>query len=73
MPSQHPWRKIEVTICNYQADNPLYVWPDVCIWWFASLEKYDHTWHRMSLMRPGVIKQTQTQPSVSGYDGIGVV
>ena len=27
------------------------------IWWIASLEKYGHTWHRMSLLRPGVIKQ----------------
>ena len=24
-----PLRKIKVTICNRQADNPLYVWPDV--------------------------------------------
>ena len=27
------------------------------IWWFVSLEKYGHTWHRMSVLRPGVIKQ----------------
>ena len=27
---QHkPLRKIKVTICNHQADSPLYVWPDV--------------------------------------------
>ena len=24
-----PLRKIEVTICNHQADSPLYVWPNV--------------------------------------------
>ena len=24
-----PLRKIEVTICNHQADSPLYVWPDI--------------------------------------------
>ena len=24
-----PLRNIEVTICNHQADSPLYVWPDV--------------------------------------------
>ena len=24
-----PLRKIKVTICNHQADSPLYVWPDV--------------------------------------------
>ena len=27
------------------------------IWWFASLEKYGHTWHWMSFLTPGVIKQ----------------
>ena len=27
------------------------------IWWFESLEKYGHIWHRMSLLKPGVIKQ----------------
>ena len=30
------------------------------IWWLASLEKYGHTWHWMSLLRPGVIKQHKT-------------
>ena len=24
-----PLKKIEVTICNHQADSPLYVWPNV--------------------------------------------
>ena len=24
-----PLRKNKVTICNHQADSPLYVWPDV--------------------------------------------
>ena len=31
-PSVYPHntlRKIQVTICNHQADTPLYVWPDV--------------------------------------------
>ena len=28
------------------------------IWWFANLEKYGHTWYRISLLRPGVIKTT---------------
>ena len=28
--SEHKFpRNIEVTICNHQADSPLYVWPDV--------------------------------------------
>ena len=49
--------KIKVIICNLQADSQLYVWPDV---WSGDLQiykKYGHTWHRMSLLRPGVIKQ----------------
>ena len=32
------------------------------IWWFESLEKYGHTWHQMSFLRPGVIKQHQPRP-----------
>ena len=32
------------------------------IWWFASLEKYGHTWHRMSLLKLGVIKEHNTNP-----------
>ena len=32
------------------------------IWWFASLEKYGHTWHQMFLLRPGVIKQHKHKP-----------
>ena len=38
-----PLRKIKVTICNHQADKPLYVWPDV---WSGDLQvekKYGHT------------------------------
>ena len=56
-----PLSKNEVTICNHQPDSPLYVWPDV---WFDQLQvqkKYGQTWHRMSLLRPGVIKQHQTK------------
>ena len=52
-----PLRKIELTICNHQAHSPLYVWPNV---WSGDLQfqkKYGHTWHRMSLLRPCVIKQ----------------
>ena len=59
-----PLRKIKVTICNHQSGGPLCVVALCLIWWFASLEKYGHTWHRMSLPRPGVIKQhKQTTPS----------
>ena len=50
-----PLRMIKVVICNYRADSPLYAWPNV--YSGASLAKYCHTWHRMSLLRQGVIKQ----------------
>ena len=30
-----PLRKIEVAICNHQADSPLYVWPNV---WSSDLQ-----------------------------------
>ena len=36
-------RNIEVTICNHQADSPLYVWPDVCSGEFQVQKKYSHT------------------------------
>ena len=35
-----PSRKIEVTICNHQADSPLYVWPDVWSGDLQVLENY---------------------------------
>ena len=53
-----------MTTRNHQADNPLCVWAE-SDWWFASLEKYGHTWHRMSLLRPGVIKQHKHKPTLS--------
>ena len=108
-------RKIKVTICNHQADNSLYVRPNIwsgdlqvlksmvihdteCPYWdqvslnnpnplyvrpdvwsgelgIASLEKkYGHTWHRMSLLRLGVINQvslnnTNPNPNISGASG----
>ena len=53
-----PWRNIEVTICKITRLTAHFVWPDV---WSADLhlfvKKYGHTWHRMSLLRPDVIKQ----------------
>ena len=51
--------KIKVTICNHHVQSPGWqptlcvVWCLIC--WFASLEKYVHSWHWMSLLRPGVI------------------
>ena len=56
-PHCKPLVKTKVTICNHQADSPLYVWPDV---WPGDLQvwkTYGHTWHQISLLRPGVIKQ----------------
>ena len=34
------------------------------IWWFAISVKYCHTWHRMSLLRPGVIKQHKSNQTI---------
>ena len=48
--------------CNHQGDNPLYVWPDA---WSGDLQvskKYGHTWHQMSSLTPGVIKQHKPNP-----------
>ena len=58
-------KEIKATICNHQADSPPYV---ACglIWWFANLERYGHTWDRMSLLRLGVIKQSQ--PKLNMYE-----
>ena len=56
-----PLKKIKMTICNHQADSPLHVWPDV---WSGDLQVYkmcSHTWHRMSLLRPGVVKQHKSK------------
>ena len=60
--SYKPLRKIKVTICNHQVNSPLYVWPGI---WYCDLQvwkKYGHTWHRMSLLRPRVIKQPKPKP-----------
>ena len=52
----------------HQADSPRYVWPDI---WLADLQvytKYGHTWHQMSLLRLGVIKQRKpNQPLILLY------
>ena len=52
-----PLRNTKVTMCNHQANNPLHVWPDVWSDDLQVLKKHGHTWHRMSFLRPGVIKQ----------------
>ena len=57
-----PPRKTKVTICNHQADSPLYVWPNV---WSGDLQvekMHGHAWHQMSLLRSGVIKQHKPNP-----------
>ena len=38
-----PLRKIEVTICNHQADSLLYMWPDVWPDDLQVLKNYGHT------------------------------
>ena len=53
----NPWGRLKWPYAKSPGWQPtLYVaW---CLsWWFANLEKYGHTWHRISLLRPGVIKQ----------------
>ena len=61
---QHkPLRENKATTCHHQADNPLYVWPDVWSGDRKFRKKYGHTWHWMSLLRPGVTNNTnQTKP-----------
>ena len=62
-------RKIEVIICKITRLKPTLcvAWCLIC--WFAlAYKRYGHTWHRMSLLRPGVIKQhkpNQTKPTCS--------
>ena len=57
-----PLRKIKVTICNYQADSPLFVWPDV---WSGDLQVLEKVWSymtpimAMSLPKLGAIKPHQ--------------
>ena len=70
IPTPNPvFRKIKVTICNHQVDSPLYVWPDV---WSGdcNIKKYSHTWHRMSLLRPGVTKQHKHKPHIAEHTSI---
>ena len=52
------WRKIEVIICKITRLTAHFMCGWCLICWFAlAYKKYGHTWHRMSLLRPGVIKQ----------------
>ena len=52
-----PVGKIKVSICNHQADTPLYVWlrSDLVICKFRNVWSY--IWHWMSLLRLDDIKQ----------------
>ena len=63
-----PLRKIKVTICNHQADSAVQVWPDVWSGDLQVLKKYGHTCHRMSLLRPGAIKQNKPNLIVSAIN-----
>ena len=40
------------------------MWPDVWCGDLQLFQKYGHTWHRMSLLRPGVIKQHKPNPTL---------
>ena len=65
-----PQRKIEVTICKITRLTAHFMcglMSDLLICKF--IETYGHTWHRMSLLRPGVIKPYETKPNhlVSPY------
>ena len=57
-------RNIKVTICNHQANRPLLRMVWYLMWWLASLEKYGHIWHWMSLLGSGVIKHHKHKPSL---------
>ena len=59
-----PPEEDEIAICHHQADSPPYVWPVVCsgdllaekrVW----SSRQGHTWHLMSLLRTGVMKEQQ--------------
>ena len=49
--------KIKLTICNHQADCPFQLRPEVWFGYCPNRKVYGYTWHRMSLLRPGAIKQ----------------
>ena len=57
-----PLRNIEVTICKITRPTAHFMcgpMSDLLICKFM----YGHTWHRISLLRPGVIKQHKTNPN----------
>ena len=61
-----PQRKIEVTICKITRLTTHFMcglMSDLLICKF--IKTYGHTWHRMSLLRPGVIKPHKTKPNQS--------
>ena len=59
----HTLRKIKVTICNHQADSPLYVWPDVLSGDLQVTKRM--VIHDTECPRSGVIKQhPPTHPEI---------
>ena len=72
IPTQIPEEDWRDHMQNHQADSPLYVWPDVCDLLICTCyKKYGHTWHRMSLLRPGVSKRHRTPEICSWSRGRG--
>ena len=52
--------RMTVYFTYHQADSPLCLRPDVFSVDFQVYKNYRHTWHRISLLRPGVIIQHKT-------------
>ena len=74
-----PWRRLRWPYMQSPGWQTTLCVAQCLISWFASSEKYGHTWQRMSLLRPGVIKQpkpkhlwpqTEFQLSRTKYVGI---
>ena len=65
-PHKTPWKTkwSKVTICSHQADNLLLSVAWCLIWWSASLLKYGHPRHWMSLQSPSVISQPKPKPYI---------
>ena len=66
-----PQRKIELTICKITRLTAHFMcglMSDLLICKF--IKTYGHTWHRMSLLRPGVIKPHKTKPNQRKHYGL---
>ena len=52
--------------------QPLCVWPNVWSGDLQVLKKYRHTWHRMSSLGPGVIKQHKPNRTNNNPEALGL-